>query len=139
MLPRFSLRSQLCETLCGCACSFTSASLVWFYWFSSLNYRSVRLSSTFFRAIRILLPYSPYCGKIMTSFSLSICSMGAPDHQITTSSRTSAHTGVAIPYGDAEQYDVVNQAWLRGYLRFLPSKVFRKSTGLPRRASRSSQ
>ena len=26
LLPRFSLRSQLCETLCGCACSFTSAS-----------------------------------------------------------------------------------------------------------------
>ena len=28
LLPRFSLRSQLCETLCGCACSFTSASMV---------------------------------------------------------------------------------------------------------------
>ena len=29
MLPRFSLCSQLCRTLCGCACSLTSASKVW--------------------------------------------------------------------------------------------------------------
>ena len=28
LLPRFSLPSQLWETLCGCACSFTSASVV---------------------------------------------------------------------------------------------------------------
>ena len=48
LLPRFSLRSQLCETLCGCACNFTSASKVYGYQFVLLNYTFVRLSSTFF-------------------------------------------------------------------------------------------
>ena len=48
LLLRFSLRSQLCETLCGCACSFTSASKVCCYWFVLLNYIFVRLSSTIF-------------------------------------------------------------------------------------------
>ena len=46
--------------------------------------------------------------KVFPDFSLSLCSMGAPDHQITTSSRTSAHTGVAIPYGDATKFDAKN-------------------------------
>ena len=33
LLPRFSLRSQLCRTLCGCACSLTSASMVYLFGF----------------------------------------------------------------------------------------------------------
>ena len=56
LLPRFSLRSQLCETLCGCACNFTSASKVYSYQFVLLNYISVRLSSTFFRPMWMALP-----------------------------------------------------------------------------------
>ena len=71
LLPRFSLRSQLCETLCGCACSFTSASKV-FYWFVLLNYTSVRLSSTFFRVLRKLLPSCRCCGNMMEN-KIDVC------------------------------------------------------------------
>ena len=48
LLPRSSLRSQLCETLCGCACSFTSASKVCFICLKSLYTMGSHLSSTFF-------------------------------------------------------------------------------------------
>ena len=71
LLPRFSLRSQLCETLCGCACSFTSASKVCCYWFVLLNYTFVRLSRTFFHHQRNVLLLLCSCAKIRSNFSLS--------------------------------------------------------------------
>ena len=48
LLLRFSLPSQLWETLCGCACSFTSASKVCFIRLKSLYTMGSHLSSTFF-------------------------------------------------------------------------------------------
>ena len=48
MLPRFSLPSQLWGTLCGCAGSFTSASVVYFISLKSLYTIAGCLSSAFF-------------------------------------------------------------------------------------------
>ena len=50
LLLRFSLPSQLWGTLCGCACSFTSASVVCFIRLKSLYTIRSHLSSTFFAA-----------------------------------------------------------------------------------------
>ena len=50
-------------TLCGCAGSFTSASLV-SYGFLTLNYRSVPLSRTFFLHRWIGLPFDPRRDRI---------------------------------------------------------------------------
>ena len=52
LLLRFSLPSQPWETLCGCACSFTSASKVCFIRLKSLYTMGSHLSSTFFHALR---------------------------------------------------------------------------------------
>ena len=59
-------------TLCGCAGSFTSASLV-SYGFTSLNYISVRLSRTFFRHRWNGLSFWRVCDKIekISNWSLS--------------------------------------------------------------------
>lgn len=53
LLLRFSPRSQLCGTLCGCAGSFTSASSVCLLNLESLYTRKVRLSRTFFHDTKI--------------------------------------------------------------------------------------
>jgi hypothetical protein len=55
--------------------------------------------------------------------------MVAPNYQNTTSSRTSAHTGVAIPYGGAVRYDVVNRRWLQEKLTIFSMENFRKIDG----------
>ena len=64
LLLRFSPRSQLCGTLCGCAGSFTSASSVCLLNLESLYTRKVRLSRTFFRGRKILFDCP---GKIIFS------------------------------------------------------------------------
>ena len=50
---RFSLRSQLCGTLCGCAADFTPA-FCGFNMLCLLNTKCVRLSRTFFRTARTI-------------------------------------------------------------------------------------
>ena len=52
LLLRFSLPSQLWGTLCGCACSFTSASVVCFICLKSLYTMQSRLSSIIFHHLR---------------------------------------------------------------------------------------
>ena len=47
------------------------------YRFVLLNYTFVRLSSTFFRARRNVLPSAPQCDKMNLNFSLSSCCTGA--------------------------------------------------------------
>lgn len=64
LLLRFSPRSQLCGTLCGCAGSFTSASSVCLLNLEPLYTRKVRLSRTFFRGRKILFDCP---GKIIFS------------------------------------------------------------------------
>ena len=63
LLPRFSLRSQLCETLCGCAVQF------YFRFFglpmvTLFNYKTVRLSRAFFHVRWKWLPFAALHGKI---------------------------------------------------------------------------
>ena len=79
LLPRFSLRSQLCETLCGCACSFTSASMV--------------------SVIKLCLLYIICAGLSSTIFSTGgqMCAI-----QNTLSLRASSQTGAAIPWLDVQ-------------------------------------
>ena len=63
LLPRFSLRSQLCETLCGCAVQFYFR-FKGLYMVSLFNYTSVRLSRTFFHRWRKWLPKARCRAKI---------------------------------------------------------------------------
>ena len=69
------------------------------------------------------------------NFSLSISLMDVPDHQITTSSRTSAHTGVAIPYGDATKFDVKNDGISGRNDDYPDRKAPGKSTRVPRQSA----
>ena len=75
LLLRFSLRSQLCETLCGCAAQFyfrfKGLLIMWLF-----NYRIVRLSRTFFRVSWKRLPFAAMRDKIKSNFSLWGCPHG---------------------------------------------------------------
>ena len=99
-LPRFSLRSQLCETLCGCACSFTPASQVCAHQYvMHIKHHLCPFVKNFFRKGRTFF------------YSRKLCTLNTPG------SRPGQHRSVPRLY----------RRWVRNY-RFPASARFLRSS-----------